>query len=58
MRRKASGKPIEAEEPEEQKRHVIDLLDALRNSVKGRRSAGGAKKRRGAKKATRRRKAA
>ena len=36
--RKKKGKPIEAEEPKEKGDNVIDLMDALRNSLKG---AGG-----------------
>src|SRR6188472_4256018 len=33
VRRKASGKTIEVAEPEEQKGNVIDLMEALRNSL-------------------------
>lgn len=33
VRRKASGKKIEVEEPEEKPDNVIDLMEALRNSV-------------------------
>jgi DNA end-binding protein Ku len=38
IERKKKGKPIEAEEPKEKGDNVIDLMDALRNSLKG---AGG-----------------
>jgi DNA end-binding protein Ku len=48
VRRKASGKKIEVAEPEEQKGNVIDLMEALRNSVKGKKAAG--TKRRGSRK--------
>jgi DNA end-binding protein Ku len=58
VRRKASGKKIEITEPEEQKGNVIDLMEALRNSVKGKKAVG-AKKRAGQKRpAKRHRKAA
>jgi DNA end-binding protein Ku len=36
VRRKASGKKIEIEEPQKKDNNVIDLMEALRNSVKGR----------------------
>src|SRR5216110_2726611 len=39
VRRKASGKPIKAAEPEEKPDNVINLMDALRASLKGK-SAG------------------
>ena len=39
--RKKKGKPIEAEEPKEKGDNVIDLMDALRNSLKG---AGGSRR--------------
>src|SRR3954451_2409775 len=39
VRRKASGKKIEVAEPEEQKDNVIDLMEALRNSVKRKKAA-------------------
>src|SRR3954452_18153912 len=39
VRRKASGKKIEVAEPEEKKGNVIDLMEALRNSVKGKKAA-------------------
>jgi Ku protein len=35
VRRKASGKKIEIEEPEKKTDNVVDLMEALRNSVKG-----------------------
>jgi DNA end-binding protein Ku len=35
IERKKKGKPIEAEEPKEKGDNVIDLMDALRNSLKG-----------------------
>ena len=56
VRRKASGKKIEIEEPEKKSDNVVDLMEALRNSVKGGKSASrsGAKAKRGkAKKAHR-----
>jgi DNA end-binding protein Ku len=58
VRRKASGKKIEVAEPEEKKGNVIDLMEALRNSVKGKKAA--APKKRAARKrpAKRHRKAA
>jgi DNA end-binding protein Ku len=40
VRRKASGKKIEIEEPEKKDDNVIDLMEALRNSVKGGKKAG------------------
>ena len=58
VRRKASGKKIEVAEPEEQKGQVIDLMEALRNSVKGKKPAGVNKKRVGRKRTKQRRKAA
>jgi len=58
VRRKASGKKIEVAEPEEQKGNVIDLMEALRNSVKGKKAAAGAKTRASRKRSARRRKAA
>ena len=36
VKRKAAGKPIEYEAPAERPSNVIDLLEALRQSVKGR----------------------
>jgi len=36
VKRKAAGKPIERSEPEERGSNVIDLMEALRQSVKGR----------------------
>jgi len=44
VRRKASGKKVEVVEPEEQKSNVINLMEALRNSVKGKKAAGGRKR--------------
>jgi DNA end-binding protein Ku len=35
VRRKASGKKIEIEEPEKKSDNVVDLMEALRNSVRG-----------------------
>lgn len=43
VRRKASGKKIEVVEPEEHKSNVVNLMEALRNSVKGKKAAGGRK---------------
>jgi Ku protein len=63
VKRKASGKKIEVAEPREEKGEVIDLMDALRRSLKGsgrggtRRGAKAGPARRGASK-ERRRKAA
>jgi Ku protein len=39
VRRKAAGKPIEAAEPERRDSNVISLMDALKQSVKGKTSA-------------------
>jgi Ku protein len=39
VKRKASGKTIERQEPVEDRSNVIDLMDALRQSLKGRRNA-------------------
>jgi Ku protein len=39
VRRKAAGKPVEAVEPERRQSNVISLMDALKQSVKGRTSA-------------------
>ena len=39
VRRKASGKPIKATEREEKPSNVVNLLDALKQSLKGRKSA-------------------
>jgi DNA end-binding protein Ku len=38
VKRKASGKTIERQEPAEDRSNVIDLMDALRQSLKGRRN--------------------
>ena len=39
VRRKAAGKTIEGSEPDKRPSNVIDLMDALRNSLKGRKAA-------------------
>jgi Ku protein len=39
VKRKAAGKPIRAAEPEEKESNVISLMDALKQSVKGKSSA-------------------
>jgi Ku protein len=39
VRRKAAGKPVKAVEPEERPSNVINLMDALKQSLKGRASA-------------------
>ena len=39
VKRKAAGKTIEAPEPQEDRGNVIDLMDALKQSMKGRKSA-------------------
>jgi DNA end-binding protein Ku len=39
VKRKAAGKPIKAAEPEEKPSNVVSLMDALRQSVKGKSSA-------------------
>jgi Ku protein len=39
VKRKASGKPIEAPRPREEPSNVVDLMQALKNSLKGRRAA-------------------
>jgi Ku protein len=39
VKRKAAGKPIKAAEPEERESNVINLMDALKRSVKGKSSA-------------------
>jgi len=39
VRRKAAGKPLKAAEPEEKSDNVISLMDALKQSLKGRGSA-------------------
>ena len=41
VRRKASGKKIDLPEPEERPSNVINLMDALRQSLKGRAAASG-----------------
>jgi DNA end-binding protein Ku len=58
VRRKASGKKIEVAEPEEKKGNVIDLMEALRNSVKGKKAAGARKRAAGKRSAKRHGKAA
>ena len=57
VRRKASGKKIEVAVPEEQKGNVIDLMEALRKSVEGKK-ASGTKKRAARKRPAKRRRAA
>ena len=44
VKRKASGKKIEVAKPEERKGNVIDLMEALRNSVKGKKPAASKKR--------------
>jgi DNA end-binding protein Ku len=39
VRRKAAGKPVKIVEPEERPSNVINLMDALQQSLKGRSSA-------------------
>src|SRR6266705_5311321 len=39
VKRKAAGKPVKAAEPEERPSNVISLMDALRQSLKGKASA-------------------
>ena len=39
VKRKAAGKPVKAAEPEEKPDNVISLMDALKQSLKGRASA-------------------
>jgi DNA end-binding protein Ku len=39
VRRKAAGKPVKVAEPEERPSNVINLMDALKQSLKGRRGA-------------------
>ena len=39
VRRKAAGKPVKAAEPEERPSNVINLMDALQQSLKGRHPA-------------------
>jgi DNA end-binding protein Ku len=51
VKRKAAGKKIEAAEPEKKEGNVIDLMEALRNSVKGKK-APAPKKRASRKRAT------
>jgi DNA end-binding protein Ku len=59
VRRKASGKKIEIEEPEKKDDNVIDLMEALRNSIKGgKRGTRAQGKPKRAKRKTRHRKAA
>jgi DNA end-binding protein Ku len=41
VKRKAAGKPVKAVEPEEKPSNVISLMDALKQSLKGRASAKG-----------------
>jgi DNA end-binding protein Ku len=58
VRRKASGKKIEVAKPEAQKGNVIDLMEALRNSVKGKKAATAKKRTARKRPAKRHRKAA
>lgn len=59
VRRKASGKKIEIEEPEKKDDNVIDLMEALRNSVTGGKNGSRAQgKTKRSKRAARHRKAA
>jgi DNA end-binding protein Ku len=44
VKRKASGKTIEAPEPAADRDNVIDLMEALRRSVQGAKKSGGSKK--------------
>ena len=39
VKRKAAGKPVKAAEPEEKPDNVVSLMDALKQSLKGRASA-------------------
>jgi len=39
VKRKAAGKPIKVAEPEERPSNVINLMDALKQSLKGRAAA-------------------
>jgi DNA end-binding protein Ku len=48
VKRKAAGKKIEIAEPEENRGNVINLMEALRNSVKGKKAP--ARKKRAARK--------
>jgi Ku protein len=45
VRRKAKGKPIEPPKEKEEPSNVINLMEALRQSVQGRKARGGSKKR-------------
>ena len=45
VRRKASGKKIEMAEPEDKPSNVVDLMEALRNSVKGRKKVAAGRSR-------------
>jgi DNA end-binding protein Ku len=55
VKRKAAGKPIEAAEPEEKPSNVVSLMDALKQSVKGKTSARGTPAKSRARRATSRR---
>ena len=55
LRRKAAGKPIEAAEPERRESNVVSLMDALRQSVKGKTSVRRAAAKSHARRATHRR---
>ena len=58
VKRKAAGKKIEVAEPEEKKGNVIDLMEALRNSVKGKKGTASKKRATRRRPAKRHRKAA
>jgi Ku protein len=55
VKRKAAGKPVKATEPEEKESNVISLMDALKQSVKGKGSARRAAAKSQARRATSRR---
>lgn len=58
VKRKAAGKKIEVAEPAEEKSNVIDLMEALRNSVKGKKGTASKKRATRRRPAKRHRKAA
>jgi len=45
VRRKAAGKPVKVAEREERPSNVINLMDALKQSLKGGKGGGGTKRR-------------
>ena len=51
MKRKAAGHTIEAKPPPEDRGNVIDLMEALKSSMKGRKAASKPKRRGGKRKA-------